>query len=247
MGQVPFEYSYLLIGNGQLARHLSRYLKQKNIAFHHWCRAHGTKSLETYLRNKPELVLLAISDESIVSFYEEFNGLSLESSWLHFSGALHHPDLLNFHPLRSFATKEDFDFESVGMISFQENLKWTDLFPFSKNQTHHIPLSDKKLYHAICASMANLPQWIWLECLDFMKDKQLPESLFKNFITQSMDQVFSEGLDGVSGPIKRQDVYSIQKNLNSLAKYSPNLKDVYELIQNQNTSLKEELKNEKHI
>src|SRR5262245_43241087 len=103
MGQVP---ELLLIGDGRLARHLSRYFQQLGLTHSSWSRRMAASCA---CRPLHELVqpgtraLLAISDSAIEPFVKEHPELE-KAVRIHFSGRLSTPLAHGAHPLFSFAS-----------------------------------------------------------------------------------------------------------------------------------------------
>ena len=64
--QVPL--TYLLIGNGRLARHLAHYFTAKNLAYTQWNRRDKDLSELQDLSQQADYILLLIRDDQIDSF-----------------------------------------------------------------------------------------------------------------------------------------------------------------------------------
>ena len=67
MRQVPLKNKkYLVVGNGNMARHISTYFDLLDIPYHSWCRSSGENINNKLLSS--EKVLVAISDDAIIKF-----------------------------------------------------------------------------------------------------------------------------------------------------------------------------------
>src|SRR3954464_13573667 len=102
MGQVP---ELLLIGDGRLARHLTRYFEQLGLSHAKWSRrkhASGECPPLAELVGTETHALLAISDAAVEPFIQEHAELE-RAPRVHFSGSLTTPLAHGAHPLFSFA------------------------------------------------------------------------------------------------------------------------------------------------
>ena len=98
------DFSYLIIGNGRVAKNFCYYLGLLNIPYQRWYRSkHSLASLEDKVK-LCSCILLLITDKFIKPFIS--NKKFFRSKILvHFSGALVLPKVLGFHPLFSFTHK----------------------------------------------------------------------------------------------------------------------------------------------
>ena len=92
--------SYLLIGSGRVARHMSHYFNLLNIAHQAWDRAQDPHAIKHKI-NSATHVLLAISDSAIPGFYRQHLA-GMEKIVVHFSGAHCFEDMIAAHPLMTF-------------------------------------------------------------------------------------------------------------------------------------------------
>lgn len=221
----------LVIGNGRLAKHLIHWctllqetLSQKSI--HHWNRS-DNKPLS--LQNI-DYVWLAISDNALVPFYQEtLKPLLSGQKVVHFSGTVHHDDMIAAHPLMTFS-HELYDLETYQKIYFgltgADSL--TEALPGFANSFFKLRAEDKPLYHALCVASGNLPQLLWSETQPQFADLKVPPEAVKVFLQQSLTNFFSQGAQAVTGPIVRNDTATITKNLSALEKVNLKLKHIYQ-------------------
>lgn len=227
MGQVPrirpqTRPHYLLIGSGRLARHLASYFKSKNLAFDTWSRkSSDSVSLSEYLEHS-DIVLLAISDQAISTFYEDLIKTSPhleEKIWVHFSGALSHPKILSFHPLMSFGP-DLYDLSTYQNIPFvTENSKnpFAQVFPQLENPSYVISPEKKALYHSYCVMSGNFTQLLWWMVEEsFSTDLGLPPKTLLPYKTQIFANALKGSRQALTGPLVRNDQETIQKHLSAL-------------------------------
>lgn len=216
----------IIIGNGRMAKHLINWCGLLDIKVSHW---HRNQNDQLNLQNI-DSVWLAISDRSLVSFYEETLKSKLTGqNVVHFSGSMHHPEMIAAHPLMTFS-HELYDLQTYGKIYFGLTgaNSLSEALPGFKNPFFKIRAEDKSLYHALCVATGNLPQLLWSEVLPQFANLKIPQEAVKAYAQQSLTNLFSAGPKAVTGPIVRQDTVTIEKNLSALEKVNLKLKNIYQ-------------------
>lgn len=226
MGQVP-TLKYLLIGSGRLARHLNFYFEHLNLDFETWTRKTDAQAELPSKLERADVILLAISDNNIQSFYEEHASRELEKkSWVHFSGAFHHSKILGFHPLMSFGS-ELYDVDTYRCFPFvgEENQQdFKSIFPSFPNPSYKIPSEKKALYHAYCVMGGNFTQLLWWRVEEaFQKELGLPPTSLLHFKAQVFSNTLKDSRAALTGPLVRGDIETIDKNLSALKGNDPAL------------------------
>lgn len=216
----------IIIGNGRLAKHLIHWcsLLQKNVS--HWHRATEEKPLN--LKNI-DYIWLAISDNALVSFYEEsLKPILSGQKVVHFSGTVHHAEMIAAHPLMTFS-HELYDLATYNKIFFGLTgaNSLVEALPDFTNLSFKVRAEDKPLYHALCVTAGNLPQVIWSETAVQFADLKIPKAAVQSFLQQSLTNFFTLGLSAVTGPIVRKDTATITQNLSALEKVNLKLKNIY--------------------
>lgn len=216
----------LIIGHGRLAKHLIHWCALADKKINHWHRGQG-QSLN--LQNI-DLIWLAISDDALGSFYDQALKPKLtDQKVVHFSGALHHPQMIAAHPLMTFS-HDVYDLQIYNKIYFgltgADNL--SEIMPGFSNPYFNIRAEDKPLYHALCVATGNLPQLLWSETLPQFADLKIPPEAIQTFTQQSLTNFFTRGSVAVTGPIIRKDSTTIKKNLTALEKVNLKLKNIYQ-------------------
>lgn len=231
------ETKILIIGSGKLARHLIHWYKISHpqaIVFN-WTRKHHSKTeLSVYL-NQCTHILLAISDSSIVSFYEEnLEDICRKKSMMvtHFSGALVDSRIHAAHPLMSFPN-ELFDHFVYAQIYFalSEDIPLSFLLPHFTNKTFFIKNQYRPLYHALCVAAGNFPQLIWNSVYVSLNKLSIPNEAFDCYIEQITKNFIHYKENSLTGPLIRKDHETIEKNINALE--SSLLKNIYQAFRNE--------------
>lgn len=221
--------SYLIVGSGRLATHLTHYFSLFNISIKIWNKSEPVGRLNEFLSEKP-VVLLAISDDALESFFE--NHLSEKNLTVaHFSGAFHSDRFISCHPLMTFGEKL-YEFETYKKIFFAvtgvQSLQ--DVFPFLQNPSFVLSPKDKSLYHALCVLTAAGAQTIWSQSEELLKAIGVPEKALKPYINQIAQNYLASGTLGMTGPWVRGDEKTISSNLSALKTKSDGLHKVYEIL-----------------
>lgn len=231
--------TYLLVGRGRLAQHLKFYLSSSyarksteafsespshELALLEWNREQPLNLLQSHLEKNP-IVLLAISDSSILSFYKEHLS-NYQGLVIHFSGSIYQGPLITAHPLMTFG-------HSLYDLSTYEILSWTlcgakdlqSLFPWLKNKYQILMPEELPLYHGLCVSLGNISQILWQQAFKEFSELNLRAPQLEPFLKQSLKNFLEQPDQALTGPMARNDTTTIRANLKAL-KSSP-LLDFY--------------------
>lgn len=209
----------LLIGNGRLAKHLKHWLSlnTSQIVLKTWNRSQPEFDFNSL--NKNDLVWLAISDRSIVEFYEnKLLKSGCNASVVHFSGSVYDSRIFGAHPLMTFP-EDLLPNSTYPQIHFAIDFKDQDLqsvLPGFQNPSFSIPAEEKAKYHALCVLAGNFPQILWSLTQESFSELKVPEAAQKIYIRQVVENYLKLGPNALTGPIVRKDSTTIQKNLNAL-------------------------------
>lgn len=217
----------LLIGSGRLAKHLQFWNSLLNSPNHllTWDRSQDPHLLKSHLL-KCSLVWLAISDTSIISFYENYL-LGIDLPVVHFSGAVNDERMFCAHPLMSFPNDlltSDVYSKIYFAVTGCKHL--TDLLPNFDNKFFTLDADSKSLYHALCVIAGNFPQFLWLSTLKNFEHLSIPSEALDIYIKQISENFISLKDKALTGPFIRKDIGTIEKNLHAL-KSNKQLKTIY--------------------
>ena len=226
--------NYLVIGSGRMARHISHYLRLMKHQSPHiighvqeWDRSQDPHSLIPKAENS-HFILLAISDSQIQNFYKKHLE-GLDAKIIHFSGALTIDGLISTHPLMTFGS-ELYDLQTYKKIHFCiqgiDSLK--DVFPAFENTFSVLFSAQKSLYHSLCVLTGNVPMHIWELTYKEFEKLNIPRSAIDHYIQQVTFNFINSHLDAITGPMKRKDLITIEKNIKSLEGKA--LQKIYETI-----------------
>ncbi|AGH96476.1 DUF2520 domain-containing protein [Pseudobdellovibrio exovorus] len=225
----------LLVGAGRLARHLQHWntLIKTPLSLRQWDRSQSPDLLQHHLENV-STVWLAISDNAIIPFYENYLATKNLTA-VHFSGALNDSRLLSAHPLMSFP-QELLPNEVYPKIHFSIS-GFTDLqmaLPNFENNYTVLPAEQKAFYHALCVLAGNFPQMIWSEVSAQMHHLQLPDAAVDLYIQQITNNYLRLKEQALTGPLVRRDHETISRNLHALHE-QPKLQHIYETFRKEFT------------
>ena len=102
----------------------------------------------------------------------------------------------------------------------------SDVLPGFKNTYGIIKADEKALYHALCVMTGNFPQMLWSKTFDIFKSLNVPDQAVDEYIEQITKNFIQLKNQAVTGPIQRQDLITIEKNLSALGT-QPVLKNIY--------------------
>lgn len=207
--------SYLLIGSGRLAHHLKFWFGQKNISLLQWDRSQDLNLLHGQLISNP-IVLLAISDKALGTFYESYL-TERPLSVVHFSGSFIDSRMLSAHPLMSFT-------DGLYPIDFYSQIHWTltgidslqELFPFLANTFSVIHPQQKALYHAACVLGGNFPVLLWTEMNRIFQQLNIPPGAAIPYLQRVLENYLQDPAQALTGPLVRGDLNTIEQNLLAL-------------------------------
>lgn len=218
--------SILLIGSGRLAQHLQHWiqLSTEKIYLQTWDRHQNPQRIQQ-LKLNADIVWLAISDKAIIPFFEK-HLQGMDKVVVHFSGQVHHPQMIGCHPLMTFSSNlySDQTYQEIPFaICGADDLK--SILPGFTNPFFKITAEQKSLYHALCVVSGNFPQMLWAEASKICEAEQIPYSHFKMLCEYSLKNFFDHGPTALTGPFVRKDFETIDKNISALP--AP-LKEIYQ-------------------
>lgn len=231
MRQVPANSSFLLIGNGRLARHLAHYFELEAIPFSVWSRndssppvvAGPLASSAALPQLAPRHILLAINDSAIEPFIREhrLDELGSQTRVVHFSGALVTPLAASAHPLMTFGERL-YDLPTYRAIPFvveAGRVDFSELLPGLKNPFFALNAELKPLYHALAVASGNFTVLLWEKVFaDFEEKLGLPREVLRPYLAQTAKNLgqVEKGDSVLTGPLVRGDVATLAKHLTAL-------------------------------
>ena len=212
------ETSYVIIGDGRVARHFSHYLSLLGIAYQQWSRAqHSVSALLPLLEQRANILLL-ISDDAIEAFIRQYPILTRQCC-VHFSGSLVTPFAYAAHPLMTFG--EDLytliEYQDIPWVVEKNKMDFKDLLPGLPNTSFSIDAHQKDFYHAMCVLSNNFTTLLWQKFIDEMGGTfQIPKSSVIPILQRTVRNIIADHAGALTGPLVRQDQNTIDKHLLAL-------------------------------
>lgn len=222
-----------LVGNGRLATQLEKVLTEISVPFSHVYRSKDSSKLIDERLSKSTHIWLAISDSAIESFYRDHANTNTAARWVHFSGAHNSETIFSAHPMMTFSKTpmSVADFKKVHFVVSNpkdntEEISFESVMPGFSNPHTVLNSQHKALYHALCVVAGNFPMILWSEVLNQFQTLSLPKEALFTYIDRVAHNFKIEGPNALTGPIVRNDIKTIQDNINALEGSS--LKSIYE-------------------
>jgi len=220
--------NYAIVGGGRLARHFLNYFQLLEIPHTSWTRDSGSPfntfdlpDAEQRLREtvrEANHVLLLVSDAAIGALLKQYPFL-YEKQLIHCSGALSFPGVAGVHPLMTFAGGL-YDLRTYQSMPFmlEAGQSFAELFPDLPNPHFIINVEDKARYHAMCVVAGNFTQLLWKGVSErFARQFELPAEALHPYLKQLVSNFIQAPDTSLTGPLARNDVQTIERNLNALA------------------------------
>lgn len=218
---------YAIVGGGRLARHFSEYFRLLEIPHTRWARDQRTafnsfaipdakQRLQATIRDA-DRVLLLVSDGSIVAVLRQYPFLH-EKQLIHCSGALSIPGVAGAHPLMTFSGQL-YPLETYRRVPFvmEPGSSFTHLFPGLSNPNFEVDARNRSRYHAMCVMAGNFSQLLWKGVSDrFEQELDLPAAVLHPYLRQLAENFIAAPNSALTGPLTRNDVRTIERNLDSL-------------------------------
>lgn len=214
MRQVP---QYLLIGNGRVARHFQHFFSLLKLPFYAWHRNEASSQLQEYLASSSHILLL-ISDEAIENFITA-NLRNSSALFIHFSGCLVSNQAYGAHPLMSFSDHlyDLATYQSIPFILDQDAPEFSCLLPGLMNPAVRLPKTLKPKYHALCVLSGNFSCMLWQKLFStFAAEFNFDPALAFPYLMQLSKNLRYDYKQALTGPLIRQDMQTIEKNLAAL-------------------------------
>jgi hypothetical protein len=226
MRQVPH---YLIIGNGRVARHFQYYFSLLQFPFSNWHRQEPFSKLQQQIKLSSHILLL-ISDHSIDDFILK-NLKNMKALLIHFSGSLATEYAHGTHPLMTFS-ENLYALEKYKTIPFvidQDAPDFSVLFPNLPNPFVRLDKRLKAKYHALCVLSGNFSCMLWQKLFNtFEEEFKLSSEIAHPYFLQQTENIFKNSKTALTGPLVRNDIHTIEKNLAALD--SDPFQEVYEVF-----------------
>ena len=202
-----------LIGQGNVGTALSNFLQTRGIKH---------EILEKVPESKSGILFLAVSDSAVKPLLEETLRKNPGIFAVHFSAAtkFEHERVFLLHPFSSINKKTELNqifFTLWGKKdpAFEEILKKTGLdFVYCSE-------NPGPLYHASAVMSGNFTQFFAIHALNLLQSsgfsKEVSEKLVRQLVISSLDNIFRDGIKGVTGPAARGENEVLSNEISALS------------------------------
>ena len=211
--------SYLIIGNGKLAKHLLHYFSLLGVNSNHYYYKSPVKDLDQKLKTTTH-VLVLIKDDAIDSFIREYLlEKCLNKIIIHCSGSLKSKYAYSAHPLMTFGDTL-YNLETYKSIPFVCELgapKFGELIPNLPNEAYYIDGDNKAYYHALISVANNFTTILWQAVKRRTKNElDMDFNLLLPIMQQTFNNMSQDIDNSLTGALKRNDQLTIDKHLTAL-------------------------------
>ena len=215
-----------LIGQGNVGTALSNFLQVSGITY---------EILEKVPENKDGILFLAVSDSAVKALLEETLQKNPEIFAVHFSAATHFESERVFllHPYSSINKKSElnqilFTLWGEKNPGFEEMMKKTGL------DFVYCGRNPGPFYHASAVMSGNFTQFFALKALEILRSsgfsKEVSEKLIRQLINSSLDNIFRDGIKGITGPAVRGEIDVLLNEINVLSEKDKKLAELFKAV-----------------
>lgn len=215
MRQVP---TYLIIGNGRIARHFCHYFSLLKIKkYSQWHRSEPLELLHERAAQATHILVL-IKDSAIEPFIDAHLA-AYPAKKIHFSGSLVSKKAYGAHPLMTFGP-ELYTLEKYLTIPFVVDAKapvFSELLPNLHNPNVRLSAKQKAKYHAMCVLAGNFTCILWQKFFGTLTEEFVfPPHFGDLYLRQQMENLIRDYKTALTGPLARGDAATIKSNLDAL-------------------------------
>ena len=188
-----------LIGQGNVGTALSNFLQLRGITY---------EILEKVPENKSGILFLAVSDSAVKPLLEETLRKNPEIFAVHFSAATHfeNEQVFLLHPYSSINKKTELNQLLFTLWGWQ-NPAFVEMLKKTGLNFVYCGKNPGPLYHASAVMSGNFTQFFALKALKILSSsgfsKEVSEKLIRQLVDSSLDNIFRDGIKGVTGPAAR--------------------------------------------
>lgn len=215
-----------LVGQGNVGTALSNFLQLRGIT---------CEILKKVPEGKSGIIFLAVSDSAVKPLLEETLEKNPEIFAVHFSAAtrFEHDRVFLLHPFCSINKESDFSrilFTLWGNKNsgFEQNLEKTSLkFIFCGR-------NPGLFYHTAAVISGNFTQFFVLQALKLLEksgfSKENSTQLLRQLLESSIDNVFVNGINGITGPAARGEKEVLLNEYNALKDDDPEVAGLFKAV-----------------
>ncbi|MBQ4437942.1 DUF2520 domain-containing protein [bacterium] len=215
-----------LIGQGNVGTALSNFLQVSGITY---------EILEKVPENKSGILFLAISDSAVKQLLEETLRKNPEIFAVHFSAATHFESERVFllHPYSSINKKSELN-QMLFTLWGEKNPAFEEMMKKTGLDFVYCGRNPGPFYHASAVMSGNFTQFFALKALEILRSsgfsKEVSEKLIRQLINSSLDNIFRDGIKGITGPAVRGEIDVLLNEINALSEKDKKLAELFKAV-----------------
>lgn len=218
-----------LVGTGNVSSHLKRvFAETENVCLTKVISSRGDALKKAFSEEdnlKPEIYIIAISDDVITSVSEQL--MNSKKLIVHTSGSVSIDTLPKevrrgvFYPLQTFSKERDIDFSSVPVCIEAERREDLELLrklatSISKS-VHEISSEQRKSLHLAAVFINNFTNHLYQIGNQICEENQVSFDILKPLIIETAEKINTlSPIDAQTGPARRSDQKTIERHLEQL-------------------------------
>lgn len=211
------EEQHLVVGSGRMASHWAAYLDMLGKPTLTWARSTHDKDSLTASIATAQWIFLAISDDSLESFYDE-HLKEFAGPVHHFSGCHLSRNMYTCHPLMTFGKTlyEPDIYRGITLVLESGDREGASRFREFPNPVISIPADSKPLYHALCVMSCNFPQILWANTIRQFEQLGVGADALHPLLLATLENSLNTPGGSITGPLARNDRITMEKNIQAL-------------------------------
>jgi len=215
-----------LIGQGNVGTALSNFLQARGITY---------EIVMKVPENKDGILFLAVSDSAVKPLLEETLEKNPEIFAVHFSAATHFEDKRVFllHPYSSINKKSELN-QILFTLWGEKNTVFEEMLHETGIDFVFCGKNPGPLYHASAVMSGNFTQFFALHALKILQSsgfsKEVSEKLVRQLVNSSLDNIFRDGIKGISGPAARGETKVLLNEINALSGKDKELAGLFKAV-----------------
>ena len=215
-----------LIGSGNVGTALSNFLKANGI---------DHEILEKVPENKIGILFLAVSDSAVKPLLEEILLKNPGIFAVHFSAATSFEDERVFliHPFSSINKKSKLN-QILFTLWGKKDAAFEGMLQKTGLDFVYCGRNPGPLYHASAVMSGNFTQFFVLQALALLKtsgfSKGDSEKLVRQLVNSSLDNVFRNGVKGMTGPAVRGELGILSNEIDALSEKDDELAKLFKAV-----------------
>lgn len=215
-----------LIGQGNVGTALSNFLQVTGINY---------EILKKVPEDKSGILFLAVSDSAVKPLLEETLCKNPEIFAVHFSAATHFENgrVFLLHPYSSVNKRTELN-QILLTLWGEKNPAFEEMLNKTGLDFVYCGKNPGTLYHASAVMSGNFTQFFAIHALKLLQSsglsKEVSEKLVRQLVNSSLDNVFRDGIKGITGPAARGENKVLLNEINVLSEKDKEFSELFKSV-----------------